>query len=214
MRRWIVATVVLLLAGAAVADDGTARELTRELEIAAGRPVEVSLKVGELQIETAATDKVTVEIEARCREAAEPKCYRRLADLDAVSTATEEGTLVEITGVSKRYHRMEIEATVTVPESSPLVVRMYAGELDVAGGGQDLDIRLKYGDVSVTQPMAATRSALADANFGDAQIYAAAGDADPKRPWMVGSKVTWEGGEGDAVVTVKLSAGDATVHLD
>jgi hypothetical protein len=91
---------------------------------------------------------------------------------------------------------------------------MYAGELDVAGGGQDLEVRLKYGDAEVTQPLAATRSVLADANFGDSQIFAPLGDTDPRRPWLVGSKVTWDDGEGDAVVTVKLSAGDATVRLE
>ena len=170
--------------------------------------------MGELQVETANTDTVRFEIEARCRAGADEKCLRRLAKLDIESSVEESGTLIEVTGLSKRYHRMEVEATVVVPQSSPLLVTMYAGEVDVAGGGQDLDIRLKYGDATVTQPFAATRSVLADANFGDSQIFAPAGETEPRRPWLVGSRVTWDEGEGDAVVTVKLSAGEATVRLE
>ena len=168
MRRSIVAVAAFLVAGFAGADEDSRRTFTREFHIPAGSPLEVGLKVGEMEIETAAVDKVTVEIEAK----------------------------------------------ITVPESSPLAVKMYAGQLRVEGGGQDLEIRVKYGDVTVHQPQAATQSVLADANFGDAQIYASSGDTNPRRPWLVGSRVTWDGGEGDATVTVNLSAGDATVHLD
>lgn len=126
----------------------------------------------------------------------------------------DSGSSVQVTGLSKRYHRMEVEATITVPESSALAVRMYAGELRVNGGGQDLDIRLKYGDVTVHQPMEATQSVFVDANLGDAAIYAPAGDPNTRRPWLVGARATWDEGEGAASVAVNLSAGDATVHLD
>lgn len=215
MRRLIVAVLAVLLAGTAVAELDSERELIVEFSIPEGERLEVGLKFGELQIETAATDKVTFEVEARCREGADPKCFRRLENLDVeLEPAPESGTLIQVTGLSKRYHRMEIEATVVVPESSPLVVKMYAGELDVAGGGQDLDIRLKYGDATVTQPLAATKSVLADANFGDSQIFAPLGETDSGRPWLVGSRVTWDEGEGASTVILKLSAGDATVHLE
>jgi len=214
MRRTIVAIAVLLCAGVAVAELSSSREFTSEFAIPPGSHLEVGLNVGELEIETADIDKVIVEVKAHCRPAGDEKCYRRLEKIQAESVVNDSGTSVRITGVSKRYHRMEIEAKIKVPKSSPLAVRMYAGELDVAGDGQDLSIRLKYGDVTVRQPLAATQSVLADANFGDAHIYATSGETDPRRPWLVGSKVTWDDGEGDATVTVNLSAGDAKVHLD
>jgi len=197
-----------------MADESAKREFTSEFSIPEGSDLEIGLKVGELDVETAEIDRVIVEVEARCRPGADSKCYRRLEQIQAESVINGSGSSVWITGVSKRYHRMEVEATITVPRSSPLAVRMYAGELRVNGSGQDLDVRLKYGDVDVRQPMSATQSVLADANFGDAQIYAPAGDPDARRPWLVGSKVTWDDGEGEAIITVNLSAGDATVHLD
>ena len=214
MRRIFVALIAVICVTAVFAEDRSSRTLTREFAIPSGNPLEIGLKVGELEIETAAVDKVTIEIEAHCRAGSDPKCYRRLEDIQVESVLNDTGSSVRITGVSKRYHKMEIEAKVLVPESSPLTVKMYAGELQVKGGGQDLGIRLKYGEVTVHQPLSATHSVLADANFGDAQIYAARGDTDPHRPWLVGSRVTWDDGEGDAIVTDNLSAGDATVHLD
>ena len=214
MRRILVALVVVACVSSAFAEEQSSRTFTREFSIPQGNPLEVGLKVGEMEIQTADVDMVTVEIRARCRPAGDEKCYRRLEGIQAESVVDESGSSIRVTGVSKRYHRMEIEAKITVPESSPLAVKMYAGELRVEGGGQDLEIRVKYGDVTVHQPQEATQSVLADANFGDAQIYASVGDTNPRRPWLVGSKVTWDGGEGDATVTVNLSAGEATVHLD
>ena len=214
MRRILVALAVVLFVSAAFAEDRSSRTFTREFPVSPGKALQVSLNVGELDIETADVDRVSVEIEARCRPAADEKCYRRLEGIQVESLVNDAGSMIKVTGISKRYHRMEVEAKIIVPESSPLAVKMYAGELRVEGGGQDLNIRLKYGDVTVRQPLDATQSVLADANFGDAQIYAASGDTDPRRPWLVGSRVTWKDGEGDATVTVNLSAGDATVHLD
>ena len=214
MRRVIVILAVFLCVGLANADDGSSREFTREFSIPAGSPLEVSLKVGELEVQTADTDKVIVEVEARCRPNADAKCHRRLEKIQAESATNDEGSSVWIKGVSKTYSKMEVEATITVPASSALSVRMYAGELDVNGGGQDLDVRLKYGDVTVHQPMEATRSVLVDANFGDAAIYAPSGDPDTRRPWLVGAKAKWDEGDGEAAVAVNLSAGDASVYLD
>lgn len=214
MRRFFIALAVVMFATAVFAEERSSREFTREFAIPAGIPIEVALKVGEMEIETAAVDKVVVEIEAQCRPAGDEKCYRRLENIQAESLVNDTGSSIRVTGVSKRYHRMEVEAKILVPETSALAVKMYAGELRVDGGGQDLDIRLKFGEVTVHQPVAFTQSVLADANFGDAQIYAPTGDTDPRRPWLVGSKVTWDDGEGDAIVTVNLGAGDATVHLD
>ena len=95
-------------------------------------------------------------------------------------------------------------------------IRWYsiAGEIRVEGGGQDLAVRLKYGEVDVHQPLDRTRSVVADANIGDSRIYAAKGQPDSSRPFLVGSKVTWDEGPGEAEVTVKLSAGDITIRLD
>lgn len=214
MRRLMVAVAVFLSAELVVGADDASHSFTSEFSVASGTSLEVGLMVGEMMIETASVDKVTVEVEAHCRAGADTKCYRRLEKLGAELVQEATGSQVRITGVSKRYHKMEIEAKVIVPEGSPLAVKMYAGELRVDGGGQDLDIRLKYGEVTVHQPLASTESVLADANFGDAQIYASTGDTNPRRPWLVGSRVTWDNGEGDATVTVKLSAGDATVYLD
>ncbi len=214
MRRWIIALVAVFSVGVAFGDDNSVRTFDREFAIAPGSELQVALKVGELRVETADVDSVLVEVEARCRAGSEPKCFQRLEKLGAELTVTGSQSAVSITGVSKRYHRMDVEVRVVVPKSSPLSVTMYAGELSVAGDGQDLEVRLKYGDVTVHQPLASTQSVLADANFGDAQIYAPLGDADSRRPWLVGSRVTWDEGEGDARVTVNLSAGDATVHLD
>ena len=75
-------------------------------------------------------------------------------------------------------------------------------------------MRLKYGDVDIRQPLDRTRSVLAAASVGDSRIYASEGRADSSRPFLVGSKVTWDEGPGEAEVAVKLSAGDITVHLD
>jgi hypothetical protein len=214
MRHVIVGVTLLSCIGVVRADDSATRSVHHEISIPAGTAVALGLAVGELTVESAAVDAVSVDIEARCREGAARKCRRRLEDIRTETSSNDAGTSIRIVGVRKRAHHMEVEARIVVPESSPLAVKMYAGEMQVAGGGQSLDIRLKFGDVTVHQPLAATRSVFADANIGDAEIYSAVGEPDPHRPFLVGSEVTWDEGEGEADVAVNLGVGSATVYLE
>ena len=214
MRRFIVGIALFSCVGAVRAVDLPARSVHHEAAIPAGDPVALRLSVGELIVESAAVDAVTVDIEARCREGAGDKCRRRLQDIRTEASINDAGASIRIVGFRKRAHHMEVEAKVVVPESSPLAVKMYAGEVQVGGGGQSLDIRLKFGDVTVHQPLAATRSVFADAKVGDAEVYAATGEPEPHRPFLVGSEVTWDEGEGDADVAVNLAIGSATVYLE
>lgn len=214
MRRLMPVIAVVLLAGPLVAESGSTRSFEQVLPIHAGTDLEIMLKVGEMVVESAAVDEVRVEVTATCRPKSLEKCQERLERLQVESLTNADGTQVKVAGVSKRYSKMEIKARFLVPEDSALTVRMYAGELRVEGGGQDLAVRLKFGEVTVHQPLASTRSVLADANFGDAEIFTSMGEPDPSRPFLVGSKVSWNDGEGEAQVAVNLSAGDITVHLD
>jgi len=210
----IVAIAVLLFSGAVGAEEGIPRSFSREFPIETGSDLEVFLKVGEMEVETAPVDKVRVEVTASCRPQSDAKCSKRLEAIELESVTGESGTSVSIRGVSKRYSNMDVDAKFTVPETSALSVRMYAGEVRVEGAGQDLDVRLKFGDVTVRQPLEKTRSVLADANIGDAEVFASSGQTDPSRPFLVGSRVFWEDGEGEADVAVNLGAGSVTVHLD
>lgn len=214
MRRLTAVVVSCLFAGGLVADTGPSRTFDWSQPVPAGTDLEVSLEVGEMEVETAAVDEVRVEVTATCRPKSLPKCAERLERLQMESATTDTGTAIKVAGVSKRYSKMLVEARFVVPETSPLTVRMYAGELQVQGRGQDLAVKLKFGDVTVHQPEADTKSVLVDANIGDARIFATSGNPDPKRPFLVGSKVSWNDGKGEAEVAVKLSAGDITVHLD
>lgn len=214
MRQWTAAIVLCLCAGALVADSGPSRTFERSVPVPAGSDLEVSLKVGEMEVETAAVEEVRVEVTATCKPESLEKCEERLERLEVESTTDHTGTAIEVAGVSKRYSKMLVKARFIVPESSPLSVRMYAGELRVDGGGQDMAVKLKFGEVTVHQPEARTQSVLVDANFGDARIFANSGDPDPRRPFLVGSKVSWDQGQGSANIAVKLSAGDIAVHLD
>jgi hypothetical protein len=214
MCRVTLTLVAGLVAGVLVADSESVRSFEESVEIPAGQNLEVGLKVGEMEVETAAIDEVRVEVTASCRPKSLDKCQERLERLRVESTTDADGTFVKVAGASKRYSKMEVKARFIVPEDSPLMVRMWAGELRVDGGGQDLSVRLKFGDVTVHQPLSRTHSVLVDANLGDASIFTTEGEADPSRPLLVGSKVSWNDGEGDAKVAVNLSAGDITVHLE
>ena len=214
MRRWIPVMGCVAFAGALSAGTGPTRSFERTVPIQSGVDLEVSLKVGEMKVETAAVDEVKVEITATCRPKSLEKCEERLERLEIESATDYSGTAIKVAGVSKRYSKMSVEARFIVPEDSPLTVRMYAGELRVQGGGQDLAVKLKFGDVTVHQPEASTQSVLVDANIGDARIFASSGEPDPSRPFLVGSKVSWNDGQGSANIAVNLSAGDITLHLD
>jgi hypothetical protein len=214
MVRALALVTVLLSVGVVSAETGASQDIDRVFAIPPGSDLEVRLEVGELRVESAPVDEVRVEVSASCRPASSDKCRRRLERIAVESESLAVGTSVRVVGVSKRYSKMDVRARVVVPESSPLAVSMYAGEIRVEGGGQDLAVRLKYGEVDVHQPLDRTRSVVADANIGDSRIYAAKGQPDSSRPFLVGSKVTWDEGPGEAEVTVKLSAGDITIRLD
>lgn len=214
MRRWMAVVACLVVAEALCADTGSTRRIEKTLPIQSGTDLDVSLKVGEMVVETAAVDEVRIEVTAVCRPKSLDKCQQRLQRLQVKSVTDDSGMSIKVAGASKRYSKMEVRAKFVVPEDLALTVRMYAGELRVEGGGQDLAVRLKFGDVTVHQPLASTRSVVADANIGDAEIFTALGEPDPSRPFLVGSKVSWDDGQGESQVAVNLSAGDITVHLD
>lgn len=214
MRYLLIGAGLMALIAPVVAEEGPRRALSRELPLAQGSDLELRLKVGELQVETAPIDQVRVEVTASCRPNSSSKCRRRLERLQMEARINDDGTLIHLTGVSKRYSKLDVRARFIVPAYSALAVKMYAGEIRVDGGGQDLDVRLKFGDATIHQPLAKTRSVIADANIGEAEIFTSHGNPKARRPFLVGSKVSWQDGLGEAQVAVNLGIGSVAVHLD
>jgi hypothetical protein len=58
------------------------------------------------------------------------------------------------------------------------------------------------------------RAVYLDAGIGESRIWGSNGRVDSSRPFLIGSEVEWEAGDGDSKIVVDIGIGEVSVHLD
>jgi hypothetical protein len=183
--------------------------------VSPGEPVRIVFGVGELQIEAADIDEVRAELALGCREATEDRCrrYRRRLRIEPVRTA--DGLEVRMAGLSMRtLRRLQVTGTVRVPRGSPLDVKIGIGDVDIRAGGEDLSVRMGIGDLTVSVPEEQVGAVSMRTRIGDAGIVFGGRHVPGRRRMLIGAKVRWAEGGGDARIDVGLRIGDARVRLE
>ena len=230
MRQAHLLTLIPLLAlsAAATAMDGTeevAEALFSDEILVLGEPVylvpippgkafEVAFKVGELDIEARPVREARLELRADCRETEPETCRRKLAKVELTTRELDDRIRVELRGLSRRdMKKLGIEGTVIVPRSVPLFVKMGIGDLEIDAGPQDLQVGMSIGDLTVRAARETVASVGISTRIGDATLR---GDdyLEGRRRLLIGARVNWLEGEGDARIDVKLGIGDAKVYLE
>lgn len=180
------------------------------------KALEVSFKVGELDIEARPVPDARLEVRAGCKEVPQETCQRQVAKLRLKTRELDDRVRVELTGLSRRdMKRLDVEANVIVPRRVPLYVRMGIGDLDIHAGPEDLVVGMSIGDLTVHAPSDGIGSVGISTRIGDASLRTSADPTmDGKRRMLLGSKVRWDHGPGDSRIEVRLGIGDAKVRLD
>jgi hypothetical protein len=224
----ILLLCLLALPALAVADTAEEAEvLFSDSIVVVGDPVylipvppdkafEVSFKVGELDIEARPVSDAKLEVYAGCKKVSRETCEKKVGRLRLKTREFDDRIRVELTGLSRReMEKLDVEATVVVPERSPLIVRMGIGDLEIEAGPEDLIVGMSIGDLTVSAPVGEFGSVGVSTRIGDASLRTA---DDPtlegKRRMLLGAKVRWDDGEGDSSIQVKLGIGDAKVRLE
>lgn len=180
-----------------------------------GKAFEVAFKVGSIDIEARPVFEARLEIDASCREVSREYCDRRLGRLHLKTRELDDRVRVQLTGMSRReMKKLGVEATIVVPERAPLIVKMGIGELEIDAGPEDLEVGMSIGALQVTAPSDSVGSVGISTRIGDASLETVDVHQDGKRRMLIGAKLRWEDGPGDARIAVKLGIGDAQVRLE
>lgn len=182
--------------------------------VVADEPVKVAFKAGELRIVGTEGDELAAHLTATCRKG-KPRCVRELGELRIVAIPSGGNIELVFEGLNKRKaKRMNFEAVVRVPESSPVNVKMGVGALEIENLRGDLAVDMWIGDLVVRMSETDVHSVLMDAGIGDAEINAFGGGGRHRRPMLVGREVSWTDGSGSARLDLDLQIGDISVKLE
>jgi hypothetical protein len=207
----LIAATSLMLAVPATA--GASREMSEDFELRSSDQVLIDFEVGELRIEAHDGDRVEVELDLRCRRSA--SCERRLEEVEILAEWHGGRLKVSFEGLKKSLsNKMDIDAIIRVPATVELSVDMGIGELDIRGIEHDVFVDMGIGDVSLSIPESAVKSVYLDTGIGESQIWGSDGRVDSSRPFLIGSEVEWDSGDGTSEVIVDLGIGEVSVHLD
>ena len=212
-----LATLLLVLAAggvaAAPAGAGERRTLHRDFEPGDHSDLRLEVPYGELTVTAADVDRVQVEIIARCSHGWDD-CADRLERIDVESRSRGEELVLEVTGLRRMSnHGLELEVQATVPTKLGLAVRLGAGELRIEGVKTDLQVHVGAGDIDIRMPEENVRSVDLRAAVGDASLNLPDGRVEAERAHLVGGRLSWRRGPGDAEVEVQVGAGDIDVRL-
>ena len=214
MSRVLVVGLLLgLVSTMAGADER--RDLSGRHSVDPGDTVRIDFKIGELRVETAQTDEIDVDLTVRCKGWGSSRCHEEMEELTLEFDSFGKEITVRIAGARKlKSRRLEMDGTITVPESSPLDIDMGIGDLDIHGAAEDVNVDMGIGEVTVWMPSDEVGSVSVDAGIGDASIRGGSTRVKGGRSMLIGAEVKWSDGPGDADVVVDLGIGDASVRLE
>lgn len=181
-----------------------------------GEPVTIRFGIGELDIESSSAQEVRADLDVRCRpKLSDALCEKYRQRLRLEPHRTEEGIEVRLVGLPKyKMRKLELDGSVRVPRWSPLTVKVGIGDVDIRSDSENLVVDMGIGDLTVRAPAAAVGSVKVGTRIGDASLSRASGYIAGKRRMLIGAKVNWAQGEGDAAISVGLKIGDAKVVLE
>ena len=112
--------------------------------------------------------------------------------------------------------QLSVEATLTIPRTAPLSVNMEAGDVEIRGLEDDLEVELGIGEVDIELPQSAVSRIDLKSDLGRPRLRGH-GIEDQIRHRDLGEfghEVKWDGGFGSAEVVVKIGTGSISVRLN
>ena len=182
-----------------------------------GQAVTIRFGIGELDIQAWSSDEIRADLEVRCRpKLSQALCEKYRHRLRLEPHRGDEGIEVRLVGLPKyKLRKLHLDGRVQVPRWSPLTVRVGIGDVDIRVDTRDLLVEMGIGDLTVRAPADSVGTVEVSTRIGDASVSRSGGPAiATRRRMLLGARVDWTGGEGDATISVGLKIGDAKVVLE
>ncbi len=182
-----------------------------------GQPVTIRFGIGELDIRTTSSNEIRADLEVRCRpKLSEALCEKYRNRLRLEPHRSDEGVEVRLVGLPKyKLRRLHLDGRIQVPRWSPLTVRVGIGDVDIRVDAKDLLVEMGIGDLHIIVPAASVGTVQMSTRIGDASVSRSSGPSiKTRRRLLLGARVNWTDGDGDATISVGLKIGDAKVVLE
>lgn len=208
-------TLLALLACALIVAPAQARVLqsqTKTYDAKGLQSVRVDFPVGELHVEGTDADQVTVKLYVHCdRHGA--WCEDR-AERVSLDVRPRGGRLDVDVDSHTLFHSdgFWIEGVVKVPRGLALDVNMKVGELEVRDMENDVDLAIKVGEVNLSMPETRVARVHAGVTIGEANLDHRGGHTQVAG--LLGRRLNWTEGRGQARVDVRMGVGEVSVRLD
>lgn len=180
------------------------------VEISAQDTIWLDLPNGEVSVVADDVDYAELHASVRC-PADSRKCRDRAADM--AFEVRRDGQRVILSTNRSTTLNSELVVNVRVPNRNALDVRMKYGSLSIENAEQPLAVNMKAGEVKITMPERAVKTAFLRARFGDASLTVPDSAISGRRPTLVGATVDWPHGRGRYPVSAKLRYGDVRLQL-
>ncbi len=192
-------------------------ELPFIVPVEPGEAVTIRFGIGELDIESWSSNEIRADLKVRCRpKLSDALCEKYRSRLRLEPHQTDEGIEVRLVGLPKyKLRKLQLDGRVQVPRGSPLTVRVGVGEVNIRSDARNLQVDMGIGDLTVRVPAASVGTVQIATRIGDASVYMVNGPAiATHRRMLLGARVNWFDGTGEATISVGLKIGDAKVVLE
>ena len=217
MRHTHVAVLPLALAAALLspaASRAVSRDLDATVSTAGVASLRLVLPVGEVEVRGDGGAELRAEFTIHCRRY--DSCAGKIENVHLDSTRHGDRLIFTVRGYPKLLNsdNMQLDGVVHVPAGLPLDIDMKVGELRVNDVGSDVRVDMGVGEVRVNVPADGVGRVHLDSGVGDATLRSPNGRLQARRSMLIGARLDWREGRGEALVDVDLGVGEVTVDLD
>jgi hypothetical protein len=189
------------------------RTLDEGRSVAAGNAVRVELPVAELRVVGHDSDRVEITVELDCSRSSR-RCLETAEDVELEIRDGTRGLEIGIGGLPKWSRGgMDMEVEIHMPQTSPLVLEMGVGDIEIEGLGSDLEAEVGVGEIEVAMSRHVVGDVEIDTGVGQASIEVE-GESVAARRFFLGDEVRWADGAGRARLSIEVGVGEVVVELD
>jgi hypothetical protein len=214
MKRPVL-TLVLAASLCAIAAPVHAKTILESTEKtypgAALQALHVNFTVGKLRVEGTDAKDVTVRLLVHCK-GGRSKCDELTRDVTLDAHTRGDRLDLDIEGHSLfDSDDYWIEGVIELPRRMRLDIEMPVGEVEIDGMANDVDLRLKVGEVMLGMSEDAVSRIEAGVTIGEASLDKS--DGRQQVEGLFTSKLRWNEGKGRARVNVELGVGELNMRL-
>jgi hypothetical protein len=211
MKSWWLAAAILPLVITPV-EARSIRNLEGHYDADRARTIRFEAAPGDIHVEPSRDGRVHVWLDVRCEDDSWDDCEGRAQKIQLTSHSEDGVLLVEVAGMSLQDNRgLNVNARVQLPPDRAFELQTLAGDIDIRGLENDIDLDVVAGEVKLTMDELYIGSLRARVAIGDATLWTSDGRIEGDG-WL-GKSLVWSHGLGDARVNVGLKVGELDVRL-